>query len=393
MPETALRDVLHRIATELGFDAVGFAALEPTEREAEYHAWLERGDQAGMEWLGRNLDRRFDPRRMFPGARSAMVVALRYHPLAGEPADEGDLWPGVAKYARGRDYHRIFERGLRQLAARLQELVPEATARWYVDHGPVLERELAARAGLGWVGKHTLLLSRELGSYFLLGELFTDVELEPDEPIADLCGRCTRCLDACPTGALPAPYRLDARRCISYWTIEHRGPVPEPLRSELGGWVFGCDICQDVCPWNARRREPADHQELRLPASRRELDLVSLLALNRDQFLERFAGSAMTRPKLEGLQRNAVLAMAHHGDPAYVEPLAEVLESHPDATVRGHAAWALGRLGGDLARRTLERQSAHEASSEVVAEITDALARLVPIAGRESGEASGVPTD
>lgn len=372
-----LRSELDRTARELGFDAVGFTRLEPTEHEAEYRAWLERGDQATMEWLGRNLERRFDPRNHFPGATTAIVVAVRYHPLAGEDEPDGDLWPKVAKYARGRDYHRVIERGLRGLAERLLQLVPGAVARWWVDHGPVLERELAARAGLGWVGKHTLLLSRELGSWFLLGELLTDVELEPDQPLVDLCGKCTRCLDACPTGALPEPYRLDARRCISYWTIEHRGSMPEVVRGELGGWVFGCDICQDVCPWNAKRREPADHDELRLPPARRELDLVGLLRLDREAFLERFAGSAMTRPKLEGLQRNAVLAMAARAESRYRQPLLETLEYHPSALVRAHAAWALGALGGDAARVDLEHARAAEGDPEVRREIDSAIERLL----------------
>lgn len=367
-----VRGLLERVAGANGFDAVGFTRLAPTEREAEYRAWLERGDHAGMEWLSRNLDRRFDPRRQFEGARSAMVVALRYHPLDNQVEVEGDLWPKVAKYARGRDYHRVIERGLKRCAEALLDAVPGATARWYVDHGPVLERELAARAGLGWVGKHTLLLSRDLGSWFLLGELFTDVGLGESEPVADLCGRCTRCLDACPTGALPQPYRVDARRCISYWTIEHRGAIPEDLRDRFEGWVFGCDICQDACPWNARRREPADHPELDLPEARRGLDLVSLVALDQQGFEERFAGSAMMRPKRVGMQRNAVLAMAHHGE-RYREPLRRVVLEHPEPLVRRHAAWALGQLGDLGSEDVLSRALEQEGDVEVRAEIAAAL--------------------
>jgi epoxyqueuosine reductase len=299
---------------------------------------------------------------------------VRYHPLADQDGVGGDLWPKVAKYARGRDYHRVIERGLGRCAEALLEEVPGAMARWYVDHGPVLERELAARAGLGWVGKHTLLLSRELGSWFLLGELFTDVDLGESEQATDLCGRCTRCLDACPTGALPEPYRVDARRCISYWTIEHRGAIPAELRDRFEGWVFGCDICQDACPWNARRREPADHPELRLPDRRRELDLVSLVALDQQSFEQGFAGSAMIRPKRVGMQRNAVLAMAHHGE-RYREPLRRVVLEHPEPLVRQHAVWALGQLGDDGPDAVLVRALEQEPEAEVRAEIQAVLAR------------------
>jgi epoxyqueuosine reductase len=374
MEPAGVRERLEHVAAANGFDAVGFTRLVPTEREAEYRAWLDRGDHAGMEWLGRNLERRFDPRRQFEGARSAMVVAVRYHPLADQDGVGGDLWPKVAKYARGRDYHRVIERGLGRCAEALLEEVPGAMARWYVDHGPVLERELAARAGLGWVGKHTLLLSRELGSWFLLGELFTDVDLGESEQATDLCGRCTRCLDACPTGALPEPYRVDARRCISYWTIEHRGAIPAELRDRFEGWVFGCDICQDACPWNARRREPADHPELGLPDRRRELDLVSLVALDQQGFEQRFAGSAMMRPKRVGMQRNAVLAMAHHGE-RYREPLRRVVLEHPEPLVRQHAVWALGQLGDDGPDAVLVRALEQEPEAEVRAEIQAVLAR------------------
>ncbi len=374
-----VRRLLEQVAAASGFDAVGFARLAPTEREAEYRAWLERGDHAGMEWLGRNLERRFDPRRQFEGAHSAMVVALRYHPLADQVEAEGDLWTKVAKYARGRDYHRVIERGLKRCAEALLDAVPGATVRWYVDHGPVLERELAARAGLGWVGKHTLLLSRDLGSWFLLGELFTDLDLGESEPVTDLCGRCTRCLDACPTGALPEPYRVDARRCISYWTIEHRGVIPADLRDRFEGWVFGCDICQDVCPWNARRREPADHPELGLPEHRAELDLVGLVALDQQGFEERFAGSAMMRPKRVGMQRNAVLAMAHHGE-RYRGPLRRVLLEHSEPLVRQHAAWALGQLGDDGPESALSLALEQETEPEVRAEIVAVLDRARDLA-------------
>jgi epoxyqueuosine reductase len=210
----------------------------------------------------------------------------------------------------------------------------------------VLERELAARAGVGAFGKNTCLLDREMGSWFLLGELFLTLELPADEPLAELCGSCTLCLDACPTGALVEPFRLDSNRCISYWTIEHRGELPSSVTESSGGWVFGCDICQEVCPWNRRRHalEPADHAELRLPPERRELDLAGLLGLRRDEYLDAFRGSPMKRARQDGLQRNAAVAMANRGDRRYVEALVAARDGSPEPLVRAEAERALERI-------------------------------------------------
>ena len=286
--------------------------------------------------------------------------------------DAGDLWPRVARYARGRDYHNLMGKRLRRLAARIRAAVPGCDTRTYVDTGPVLERELAARAGLGVAGKNTCLLGRR-GSYLLLGEIFLTLDLAPDAPVADLCGRCTRCLEACPTGALPEPYRLDANRCISYWTIEHRGAIPESFRERIGDWVFGCDVCQEVCPWNLRPQEPADHPELRLTEERAALDLAGLLALDAEGYRRTFQGSAMQRARLSGLKRNAAVAMGNRGDRRYAEPLARALAGDADPVVRGHAAWALGRLSGDEARKALATARVGEVDPEVRAEIDAAL--------------------
>ena len=327
---------------------------------------------------------------MLEGARSVLCVALRYRPLAGAVAPSGDLWPKVASYARGRDYHNMMVKRLRKLAKRIRQAFPGTDTRNYVDTGPVLERELAARAGLGVAGKNTCLLDRQ-GSWFLLGELFLTLDLQPDSPLTDLCGRCTRCLDACPTGALPEPYRLDANRCISYWTIEHRGTIPGELRDRLDGWVFGCDLCQEVCPWNLRDSPAAEHPGLRLSRERAELDLIALLALSPAEYEQRFRGSAMQRAGLAGLQRNAALAMAHRGEPRYLAPLAAALRENPEPVVRGHAAWALGRIGGGEARRALASAQATEANAEVRAEIAAALAAAAPVttAGPAAGEQVG----
>jgi epoxyqueuosine reductase len=392
-------ELLKGWALEAGFDRAGVASLEPSAHGDAFVRWLERGDLAGMGYLERRLEVRLRPAEIVLGvpggsggktARSALCVALQYHPLAGEAEPTGDLWPRVARYARGRDYHDVMGERLRGLAARIAAEWPGVETRPYVDTGPVLERELAARAGLGVVGKNTNLLHRQGGSWFLLGELFLSLELAPDAAATDMCGRCTRCLDACPTGALPEPYRLDSRRCISYWTIEHRGELPPEARELVGDWVFGCDICQEVCPWN-HRPAAADQREMGLPPERGALDLVGLLLMGRDDYVERFRGSPMKRAKQEGLQRNAAVAMGNRGaggggrrggdgdgtaEARYVPALVATLAAPGSPVVRGHAAWALGRIGGASARRALTAALDGETEARVRAEVTAALASL-----------------
>ncbi|HMB55465.1 MAG TPA: tRNA epoxyqueuosine(34) reductase QueG [Thermoanaerobaculia bacterium] len=345
-------------ALDAGFDRAGVARLTPSADGDAFLAWLDRGDHAGMGYLARRVEERLDPRRLLDGARSALAVAVRYAPLAGDdgealPEPAGDLWPRVARYARGRDYHNLVGKKLKKLARRIRQEHPGEDARPYVDTGPVLERELAARAGLGVVGKNTNLLHPEMGSWYLLGEILTTLDLGPgDSPLADLCGRCTLCLEACPTGALPEPYRLDANRCISYWTIEHRGAIPEAMRQQLGDWVFGCDVCQEVCPWNRRYEgradkggvEPAEQPDLRLDEGRARLDLVGLLRIGEAEYTERFRGSAMQRAKRSGLRRNAALAMGNRGEERY-EPALREAAGDEDEVVAEAARWALERLG------------------------------------------------
>ena len=365
-------------AREAGFDRAGIAALTPSENTTAVQGWLQRGDHAGMEYMRRRLEARLAPASILSGARSAVCVALQYYPLAGVDEPAGDLWPRVARYARGRDYHDLMLERLRRLAERVGQAFPGTAWRAYVDTGPVLERELAARAGLGAVGKNTNLLHPEAGSWFLLGELFLTLELTPDVASADLCGSCTRCLEACPTGALPEPYRLDSRRCISYWTIEHRGDLPPEAREMIGDWVFGCDVCQEVCPVN-EAPPAAAHEEMRLPAARGELDLAGLLSISREEYVERFRGSPMKRAKQQGLQRNAAVAMGNRGGAGYVRPLIRAL-SEGDAVVRRHAAWALGRIGG-AARAGLEAADRVESDPSVAAEIRRALSKLESAVG------------
>jgi epoxyqueuosine reductase len=375
MQRGRIEDQLKAWAVEEGFHRAGVARLGPSARGAEFERWIEEEGHAGMAYMERRREQRLDPRLLLEGARSAVCVALQYHPLTGEDEIKGDLWPRVARYARGDDYHLVMERRLRRLGERVEAAFPGSRTRSYVDTGPLLERELAERAGLGVTGKNTNLLHPEGGSWFLLGELLLTLDLEPDAGFADLCGSCTACLDACPTGALPEPFRLDSSRCISFWTIEHRGSVPEDVRPMLGDWVFGCDICQEVCPVNTDVAS-ASESTLNLPPARGQLGLADLLELGREEYVERFRRSPMKRSKLEGLQRNAALAMGNRRDPVYVAPLGRALKgAHP--LVREHAAWSLGQIGGSEARLALEEARLQEVEEDVARAIERALGRAV----------------
>ncbi|MBI4636903.1 MAG: tRNA epoxyqueuosine(34) reductase QueG [Candidatus Rokubacteria bacterium] len=300
----ALASAVKARALEFGFDRVAIGPAGPPEHGRAFERWLDAGYAGGMDYLARGRAERLDPLRLLPGARSVVAVALAYNVDDGDPS-----WRPVARYARGRDYHDVMRPRLERLAGFIDEAArPGVRSRVAVDTSAVLERDLAARAGLGWVGKNTNLLSLSLGSYFFIGIVLTTAELLADGPLPDRCGTCTACLDACPTGAFVAPYVLDARRCISYLTIEHRGDIPEPLQEGIGEWIFGCDICQEVCPWNRKpepAREPAFAPEGPLPP------LDELLQLDEVGFRARFRRSAIRRAKRAGLLRNVALVLAH----------------------------------------------------------------------------------
>ena len=363
----AAREAKRRLvarAGELGFDRVGIAPAETPDHSAWFREWLERGWHGEMGWMAREdtVRRRLSPEDALPGCRSLIVVALNYAgdaptapgggngeaPSPGPDADD-PLAPVVARYARGRDYHGVFEEKLEALAETVVELAPDAGVKPYVDYGPVLEREHAQRAGLGWIGKNTVLIDPALGSWLLLGELLTTLELPPDEPFtADRCGSCTRCLEACPTDAIRGPRELDARRCISYLTIELEGAIPEELRPKVGNRIFGCDICQEVCPWN--RDAPAhDHPELepgRPVAFGSMVDWAEeLLALDDDGFAERYGDTALERPGREAMLRNLCVGLGNSGRPDAAAPVLERCAAEGTALVREHARWALEELG------------------------------------------------
>jgi epoxyqueuosine reductase len=366
MSPAALAEHVKRLGRRLGFDLVAIGPADPPEHGGEFEAWLDAGYAGTMAYLARGREQRLDPRRVLPGARSVVVCALNYFQGVGA---EGP--PHVARYAWGTDYHEVMAPRLREILAEIEGAVPGATGRVYVDTGPVLERDLAARAGLGWIGKNTMLLHPGLGSYFFIGVVLTTAALAVDDRLPDRCGSCTRCLDACPTGAFPAPYVLDARRCISYLTIEHRGWIPEREREGIGQLAFGCDICQDVCPWNRRAPITAEAAFLARDLPR----LADLLTLGDDAYRARLRGSPLRRARRHGLARNAAVALGNTGDPEAVPALGQAL-GDPAPEVRGHAAWALGRVGGEAARATLEGARAEETDASVKQAIGVALACL-----------------
>jgi epoxyqueuosine reductase len=367
-------------ALALGFDAAGVAALAPLEARDRYAAWLAAGRHGGMEWLAsaKHRERRDDPSRLVEDIRSVLCVALT-HPPEADAARDARLGR-IARYAAGEDYHRVMADKLGELERWIRtELFPGSGSLWYSDTGAILERGWAERAGLGWIGKHSGLISPERGSYFLLGEVLMDRELEPDASLArEHCGTCVRCLDACPTGAIVAPYQVDARLCISYLTIEHRGAIPRELRPRIGDWVFGCDLCQEACPWN-RFAPPA--REARLHA--RELagwSLAGFLAMDEPAFRAVFAKSPIRRADREGFLRNVCIALGNRADAEAIPALARTLERDASPLVRSHAAWALGRIAAaapedSAARATAAlRRAAGDADASVREEVALALA-------------------
>ena len=333
----ALGSVVKARARELGFDRVAIGPAEPPEHGDALEAWLDAGYAGTMDYLDRGRAERLDPVRLLPGCRSVVAVAMSYNP--GSSSDED--WSPVSRYARGRDYHDVIRPRLVELAEFIRSAAGGRIAsRAAVDTSAVLERDLAARAGLGWIGKNTNLLTPSLGSYFFIGIVLTTVELPFDQAEPDRCGTCTACLDACPTRAFVAPYVLDARRCISYLTIEHRGDIADELAGQIGEWLFGCDVCQEVCPWN-RKAEPGHEPALGPSGSLGALE--TLLELDPQAFRARFRGSAITRTRRAGLLRNAAIVLANRGEHRAAGALGRAL-GDDDAVVRHAAAWALEKL-------------------------------------------------
>ena len=301
-----------RRGTALGFAAVGVAPLERNPHAAELDGWLAAGHAGSMTYLHRQAEKRKEPALIMPTARVAVVTLTNYFHGSADPGAAPRSQPKVAQYAWSSDYHDVLGTRLERLAAAIREVVPSATTRCYVDAGPVPERELAQRAGLGWIGKNMMLIHPEIGSFTFIGVVLSDAELAPDLPFdADRCGTCRRCLDACPTGAFPEPHVLDATRCISYLTIEHRGPFNDQQRGDVGEWVFGCDVCQDVCPWNESFAQVTADPELAPRAEIRAPDLPMLLEMDQEAFARRYGDTPFARPGLAGMRRNAAAVLAH----------------------------------------------------------------------------------
>lgn len=325
---------IKRRAAELGLDACGITRAEPSQRAAFYREWAAAGRAGEMQWLVRDPERRSDPRAVLPGACSLIVAGLNY--WQESPRQRGR----VARYALGDDYHEVLLEKLNALASDLA--AQGAQAKVYVDTGPVLEKPLAQRAGLGWQGKSTMLIHPKLGPWLLLGEIITTLDLEPDAPEKDHCGSCTRCLGACPTGAITAPYQLDARRCIAYLTIELKGSIPEEFRPLIGDRVYGCDECLDVCPWNRFAQTTREARFLK-PAETGGDALRDLLEITGPEFKRRYARSPILRVKRRGLLRNVCVVLGNIGT-AEDLPALKRAEQHEEPLVREHAAWAVRRI-------------------------------------------------
>jgi epoxyqueuosine reductase len=312
MPETAFQPDLYATAERikaqarlLGFDLVGIASAEASKWGDYLRTWLDGGQAGEMNYLSNRFDERTNPSTYLPGARSILCLAINYHvPLEPLGEEERRRHGRIARYALGEDYHELMKTRLRALADWIRQAIPEAATRACVDTAPVMEKELAARAGVGWLGKNTCLINPRIGSWLLLGEVLTTIPLPPDEAATDHCGTCMRCIEACPTGAITAPYQLDARRCISYLTIEHRGPIAPEFEPKIGNWLYGCDICQDVCPHNGKAPAATDRALApRFPTG--SLDPNEVLKWTEEDYRARLGGSAMKRVKLPMLKRNA----------------------------------------------------------------------------------------
>lgn len=357
-----MKAAIRQRALELGFDACRFTTAQPPQSGELFQKWLEGGRHGEMAYLRRNAHKRVDPRQVLAEARTIITLAASYHSAENESSAPSDSQPPadahtpplgrIARYAQYADYHDVLAGPLKSLAARVDDAESTSPARslWYVDTGPFLERDLAQRAGLGFIGKHTNLISRELGNWMFLAEIITTREFEPDEPEKNRCGTCARCLAACPTHAITAPFQLDARLCISYLTIELKGSIPVELRPAIGDRIYGCDDCLEVCPWNRFAREgrllqSQVHDDLRQPR------LLELLSLDQAGFKQRFAGTPILRTKRRGLLRNVCVALGNVGDESCL-PALEKAGRDPEPLIAEHAAWAIEQIQRRCRHRT-----------------------------------------
>ncbi len=374
----SLTKAIKQEAHRLGFELVGITSPDPPPHFAAFENWLKAGQQAEMAYLAteRSRLRRGDPRQILPECRSILVLGIHYPPPQShlfEP-DRGQ----VAAYASSEDYHDLLPPRLQALVSFIEvQTGGPVPNRYYTDTGPILERDLAQRAGLGWIGKNTCLIHPHRGSYFLLAEILLGIDLDPDLPFTpDHCGSCTRCLQACPTNCILPDRTIDSRRCISYLTIELKGPIPVDLRPMLGNWVFGCDICQQVCPWNQRFAAPAQDTVFTARSNAQQPELTTELGLTPQDFNQKYKGTPIKRAKRRGYLRNIAIALGNSGSPKAVPALAATLSNETEPLVRQHAAWALGQIGGPSARTALIGALTNEQDPAVREEITTALRHI-----------------
>jgi epoxyqueuosine reductase len=347
----ALREAIARSAREFGLDAIGISEVDLSEDERHLERWLERGWHGQMHYMARHGRKRSRPAELVPGTLRVICARMNYRAREARDAEAVLREPDtgyISRYALGRDYHKVMRRALRQLAAAVAAVAGPHGYRVFVDSAPVLEKALARDAGLGWIGKHTNLIARDAGSWFFLGEVFTDLPLPPDAPAHAHCGSCSACIPACPTGAIVAPYRLDARRCISYLTIELDGPIPPALRPALGNRIYGCDDCQLVCPWNKFARD-ASHPDFRVRHALDSTRLTELFGWSEQQFEQRMRGSAIYRIGYERWLRNIAVALGNAVTSAAALEALEARRAHPSALVREHVDWALQQHRGRAA--------------------------------------------
>ncbi len=370
MPSPTLTIELKAAARRLGFELAGVCPAISPEGIGRFQQWLAAGYAGEMQYLPARADAYTHPRHVLDGVRSVLMLAVNYRTV--EPAAPQPAAGRISRYAWGTDYHEVVRKRLGELADFLHGQVPEARVRTVVDTAPLLEREFAQRAGLGWIGKNTLLLNKRAGSWFFLAALLTDLELDYDQPhAADHCGTCRACLDACPTDAFVDAYVLDARKCISYLTIESRQPIPRELRGGIGDWLFGCDVCQEVCPWN-HHAPLADEERFKPLLGQTVLELTELFELDEAAFRARFRHMPLWRPKRRGLLRNAAIVLGNQVAPGAECALVCGLNDE-ESLVRGASAWALGRYENGTARAALIDRLSREADAEVRAEIEAAL--------------------
>jgi epoxyqueuosine reductase len=406
--EQALSLRIKEEAQRLGFELVGISPVKLPPHEESFAKWLRKELHGELEYMKRTEELRRDPRRLVPWAKSIVSVGMNYFTAFPRPAvnvgagfkpatksscvceatDEPKGW--ISRYGWGDDYHELMKKKLELLLETIRTFHDgPLEGKAFVDSGPVLERDWAGVAGMGWIGKNTHLISPKKGSWFFLGELFLSIPLTSDRPIRDRCGKCDLCLKACPTGAFIGPYVLDARRCISYLTIELKGPIPRHLRPLVGNHIFGCDICQEICPYNVKAQTTAENAY----APRAGLyapDLIPFLALTNSEFRQRFRGSPILRAKRRGFLRNVAVALGNLRSPEAVPALIHALEDE-EPLVRGHAAWALGRIGLTAAMDALRRRLGVEEDTEVRSEIEAAMEEIG--SRRQISEISGRASD